>query len=172
MRARCKARFVTSTPSPSPSHNHGHNHSPKPVPASPIKPSLRAFHSFFGSKFKAPKTPPSHGFSGFVDIKAVAKSGEGFGARLAAGNQPTGRLQRVCRCLEIRSEVACGRGARLVLSRPRPAPATTTATAKSPSQPAQSSPAFASFTPFLRANSRPQKRPYRTVSGAWLLSKR
>ena len=35
----------------------------------------RAFHSFFGSKSKAPKTPLSHGFRGLVAIKARAKKG-------------------------------------------------------------------------------------------------
>ncbi len=32
-----------------------------------------AFHSFFRSKLKAPKTPPSHGLTGFAAIKSRAK---------------------------------------------------------------------------------------------------
>ena len=47
------------------------------------------FRSFFESKFKAPKTAPSHGFSGLAAIKAGAKSGGGCGVRAAAG---AGRL--------------------------------------------------------------------------------
>ena len=34
------------------------------------------FCSFFESKFKAPKTPPSHGLAGLAAIKAGAKSGK------------------------------------------------------------------------------------------------
>ena len=172
MRARCKARFVTSKPSPA-----------QPCPATAtakdpsgqsIQPSLRAFHSFFGSKFKAPKTPPSHGFRGLAAIKAVAESGEGL--RGVAGSGKPAQEQFAAGLLrpEIHSEMDCGRGAKPASSRPSPAPAPTTAkaTAKSPSRPAQSSLAFAPFAPFLRANSRPRKRLHRTVSGAWLLSKR
>ena len=33
-----------------------------------------AFHSFFESKFKAPKTPPSHGLTGLAAIESIAKS--------------------------------------------------------------------------------------------------
>ena len=32
-----------------------------------------ALRSFFRSKFKAPKTPPSHGLTGFTAIKPIAK---------------------------------------------------------------------------------------------------
>ena len=43
------------------------------------------FCSFFESKFKAPKTPPSHGLAGLAAIKAGAKSGNGFAG---AGEKP------------------------------------------------------------------------------------
>ena len=49
----------------------------------------RAHHSFFESKFKAPKTPLSHGFRGLAAIKARAKKkgdfqgAGGFGATLS-----------------------------------------------------------------------------------------
>ena len=53
------------------------------------RPASCTFRSFFESKFKAPKTPPSHGFRGFDAIKAGAKRA-GFhrgAARLTAGFQ-------------------------------------------------------------------------------------
>ena len=43
-------------------------------------------HSFFESKFKAPKTPLSHGLTGFAAIKPVAKSAMVFEAWAAARN--------------------------------------------------------------------------------------
>ena len=36
------------------------------------------FRSVFESEFKAPETPPSHGLTGFVAIKAGAGWGGGF----------------------------------------------------------------------------------------------
>ena len=48
-----------------------------------FKPGLRTFHSFFRSKFKARKTPLSHGFSGLAAIKAGAKKKAAF---RSAGN--------------------------------------------------------------------------------------
>ena len=41
--------------------------------AKQARPGCARFRSFFGSKFKALKTPPSHGLTGFVAIKVVAK---------------------------------------------------------------------------------------------------
>ena len=117
MRARCKARFVTSTPSP----NHGQSHSQKPVPASPIQPSFRAFQSFFESKFKATKTPSSHGFSGFVAIKLVAESGEGLRGAAGSGKPAHGQIATALLRPEIRSEMDCGRIAKLGSDRTVPA---------------------------------------------------
>ena len=41
--------------------------------AKQARPGCARFRSFFGSQFKALKTPPSHGLEGFVAIKVVAK---------------------------------------------------------------------------------------------------
>ena len=48
---------------------------PRRKALTPVKtwPQTGAFCSLFESKYKAPKTPPSHGLTGFVAIKAGAK---------------------------------------------------------------------------------------------------
>ena len=53
--------------------------------------------SFFESKFKAPKTPPSHGFSGLAAIKAGAKRGEEAAVVCGGRGQAGGRLWRCWR---------------------------------------------------------------------------
>ena len=53
--------------------------------------------SFFESKFKAPKTPPSHGFSGLTAIKAGAKRGEEAAVVCGGPGQAGGRLWRCWR---------------------------------------------------------------------------
>ena len=53
---------------------------------------MRVFRSLFGSKFKAQKTPPSHGLTGFVAIEVVAKNA---GLRRAGGGCETGCLAAV-----------------------------------------------------------------------------
>ena len=59
----------------------------------PAQPSLEcdAVCSFFRSKFKAPKTPPSHGLTGFVAIESVAKN-DGFQGRGRRPKQLAARL--------------------------------------------------------------------------------
>ena len=167
------------------------------------------FRSGIRSKFKAPKTPPSHGLTGFAAIKAGAKKrcfqGEiqnlaakdwrpeangpcipqkdrqrhesaqaapGFATlfrnpisqprpRLVLRHAPTNKSRtaprRCCRCFMAGT----------------PAPERRTGTpAPKCCQAAARLTAFTwAFALFLRANSRPQKRLHRTVSGALLLSK-
>ena len=52
-----------------------------------LAPVSDAFHFIFRSKFKAQKTPPSHGFRGFAAIKAGAKKAMGFGGRVSAKHE-------------------------------------------------------------------------------------
>ena len=63
-----------------------------------------AIRSFFRSKFKALKTPPSHGFWGFVAIETVAVAKKAFPA---GGGRP-GPLFRLLRFVQHHVPVAAG----------------------------------------------------------------
>ena len=114
-----------------------------------FQPSLRAFHSFFESEFKAPKTPPSHGFSGFVAIKTGAESGERLRDAAGSGKTAYGQFAAALLPPEIRSEVACGRNAKLASLRPNPAlPCPSPNHSQKPIPTSPSSPVFAPSTLF------------------------
>ena len=167
------------------------------------------FRSGIRSKFKAPKTPPSHGLTGFAAIKAGAKKRcfQGEFQNLAAkdwrpeANGPC--IPQKDRQRHESAQAAPGFATlfRNPISQPRPrlvlrhAPTNKSRTAprrccrcfmagtpapeRRTGTPApkccQAAARLAAFTwafaLFLRANSRPQKRLHRTVSGALLLSK-
>ena len=70
----------------------------------PDTPLPGAFHSLSDSKFKAPKTPPSHGLTGLAAIKQVAKSVRACRVRAAAESPVHGpalnwRLNRLNRLI-------------------------------------------------------------------------
>ena len=118
-----------------------------PPETAPPRFEFRFFCSVFRSEFKAPKTPLSHGLTGFGAIKPVAKKSIFQPAARRSAFQRLRRSANASPCSQIAAakqrRSVCRGGAALK---------------------------FAPGALFPGANPSPKKRPHRTVSGALLLS--
>ena len=127
---------------------------------------------FFLRANSAPrKTPLSHGFRGLAAIKAVAKK-TGFAALADAKAGLPGGWRPAFRTCSKPVREGCNRQSGKACAGRRWRLACAGCALNAPWACPGCVPQAARITPFLRANSRPRKRLYRTVLRAWLLSKR